>query len=471
MIAPGAFDFDRMFELEFARRTSPRVRRYPRATMLRDLRLAVAAVLVAATIAVVAFVRSAPAHPVGPTPSDSEPAPAAVSATPGRPSVALSVKAYGSDPIPNPPSAPTADVGQAKVWELDDRWWAALVEPSSGAFHIYGLDGEGKHWVDTGVAIDGRAGVHPDAIVSGGRLYVVSSARSRIATARPEVRRFSYTAGGGWTLDRGFPVAAYDVGVSSPSIGRDSSGRVWVSFVDQGHVYVNASGADENDWGPAWRMTGPGTVVRDEDVARLVAYGGNRIGVFWSNQVDETFRFASHPDGAKVADPDAWTTETAASGVGIADNHIDLMTAPIGGAERVMAVVKTSRNVGAQADRNAPLIVVLAQRPEGGWAQSIVGRVRDHQTRPMLLIDPTNRLAVVTTTRGDVGSHIAWQVASLDDLRFSPGGDRPLIGDEDDVIIDATSTHAAVDFRRGVVVVGWDQEHGRYEHAVLTLGA
>src|SRR5690348_18481720 len=121
MIAPGAFDFDRMFELEFARRTSPRVRRYPRATMLRDLRLAVAAVLVAATIAVVAFVRSAPAHPVGPTPSDSEPAPAAVSATPGRPSVALSVKAYGSDPIPNPPSAPTADVGQAKVWELDDR--------------------------------------------------------------------------------------------------------------------------------------------------------------------------------------------------------------------------------------------------------------------------------------------------------------------------------------------------------------
>jgi hypothetical protein len=439
--------------------------------MLRDIRLAVAAVLVAATIAVVAFVRSAPAHPLGPSPSESESAPAAVSATPGRPSVALSVKSYGSDPMPNAPSAPTADVGQAKVWELDGRWWAALVEPSSGAFHIYGLDDDRRHWVDTGVVVDARPGVHPDAIMSGDRLYVVSSARSRIASAKPEVRRYSYTRDRGWTLDQGFPVAAYDVGVSSPSIGRDTAGRVWVSFVDQGHVYVNASGADETDWGAAWRLPGEGTVVRDEDVARLVAYGGNRIGVFWSNQVDATFRFASHPDGAKAADPDTWTTETAASGAGIADNHVDVMTAPIGGAERVLAVVKTSRNVGAQADRNAPLILLLAQRPEGGWTQSIVGRVRDHQTRPMLLIDPTNRLAVVTTTRDDVGTHIAWQAASLDDLRFSPGGDRPLIGDEDDVIIDATSTHSTVDFRKGVVVLGWDQEHGRYEHAVLTLGA
>jgi hypothetical protein len=202
--------------------------------MLRDIRLAVAAVLVAATIAVVAFVRSAPAHPLGPSPSESESAPAAVSATSGRPSVALSVKSYGSDPMPNAPSAPTADVGQAKVWELDGRWWAALVEPSSGAFHIYGLDDDRRHWVDTGVVVDARPGVHPDAIISGDRLYVVSSARSRIASAKPEVRRYSYTRDRGWTLDQGFPVAAYDVGVSSPSIGRDTAGRVWVSFVDQG---------------------------------------------------------------------------------------------------------------------------------------------------------------------------------------------------------------------------------------------
>jgi len=471
MIAPRAVAFDRMFDGGMRAPDVSATGGYPLATMLRDIRLAVAAVLVAATIAVVAFVRSAPAHPAGPSPSESESAPATVSATPGRPSVALSVKTFGSDPIPNAPSAPTADVGQAKVWELDHRWWAALVEPRSGAFHIYGLDADARSWVDTGVVVDDRPGVHPDAIVAGNRLYVVSSARSRIASARPEVRRYSYTRDGGWTLDHGFPVAAYDVGVSSPSIGRDSTGRVWVSFVDQGHVYVNASGADETDWGAAWRLPGEGTVVRDEDVARLVAYGGNRIGVFWSNQVDGTFRFASHADGAEAAGPDTWSIETAASGVGIADNHVDVMTAPIGGAERVLAVVKTSRNVGAQADRNAPLIIVLAQRPEGGWTQSIVGRVRDHQTRPMLLIDPTNRLAVVTTTRDDVGSHIAWQAASLDDLRFSPGGDRPLIGDEDDVIIDATSTHATVDFRNGVVVVGWDQEHGRYEHAVLTLGA
>jgi hypothetical protein len=187
MIAPRAVAFDRMFDGGTSARDVRASRGYPLATMLRDIRLAVAAVLVAATIAVVAFVRSAPAHPLGPSPSESESAPAAVSATSGRPSVALSVKSYGSDPMPNAPSAPTADVGQAKVWELDGRWWAALVEPSSGAFHIYGLDDDRRHWVDTGVVVDARPGVHPDAIISGDRLYVVSSARSTgcRSTSRP----------------------------------------------------------------------------------------------------------------------------------------------------------------------------------------------------------------------------------------------------------------------------------------------
>ena len=434
---------------------------------MRDLRLAVAALLAAATVGIVVFVQGSPAHPSAPP--ESAAASATAEEPPGRTPIRLAARAFGGDPLPNPPTGPTADVGQAKVWEHDGRWWAAMVEPASGAFHIYRLEADGGQWSDSGVVVDERPGTHPDAIVAGDRLYVVSSGRSRIASNRPEVRRYSYARDAGWTLDRGFPVAVHDVGVASPSIRRDSAGRLWVSFVDQGRVFVNASRDDEDEWGTAWQLPGAGTVVRDEDVARLVPYAGNRIGVFWSNQADETFRFASHLDAADPAAPATWTTETVASGGRIADNHVDLMTAPIGGAERVLAVVKTSANEASPADRNAALILAVAQRPEGGWTQSIVGRVRDHQTRPMLLVDPTNRLAVVTTTRDDVGSHIAWQAASLDDLRFSPGGDRPLIGDEDDQVVDATSTHAAVDLRRGAVIVGWDQEHGRYRHAVLSL--
>ena len=426
----------------------------------RDLRAAIFGVLVVATIASVTLLLPTTGSP--PTPSGSA-APSTASPATGR--LALSAKAFGSDPIANPPSAPTGDDGQSKVWLHDGRWWAALIDRESSGFHIFGLDWASQDWFDTGVVLDDRPNAHPDVLVDGGKLYTVSAGHSRIPSARPQLKRFSYD-GQGWSLDPGFPVDVAAAGVGSVSIGRDSAGRLWVAIVDGGQVLINASREREDDWGPPWPLPGPGTTVRDEDVARVVAHGPGRIGVMWSNQIDATFRFAVHRDEAA---PEAWTTETVLSGPMIADNHIDLATARFGADERVVAVVKTSRNEAVPVDRNDGLILLLTQKAEGGWSESIVGRVRDHQTRPLILVDSRTRSAVVATTSDEVGSSITYQAASLDDPDFVTGPGAPLIGDEDDQVVDATSTHQDVDLAQGVVVVAWDERRGRYMHAVLSL--
>ena len=296
----------------------------------RVLRAALVAAMTIATIAAVAFWMPAGQSPDGLL-APSRPAATAIDALRQPGELGVSARAFGSDPIANPPSAPNADAGQSKVWQHAGRWWALLLDASGTAFHIHALDWASQEWIDTALVADDRANAHPDVMLEGDRLYVVSAARAATPVARPQLRRFTYDGTSSRALDPGYPIDLAALGVNSPSIARDSTGRVWVTYVDQGRIMVTSSPDGLDEWAAARVLPAAGTTTVDEDVARIAAYGPGRLGLMWSNQLDGTFRFAAIAIRTRRT---RGRRRSCNPGQIWADNHIDLATASIGAASK-----------------------------------------------------------------------------------------------------------------------------------------
>src|SRR3954447_3439693 len=76
-----------------------------------------------------------------------------------------------------------------------------------------------------------------------------------------------------------------------------------------------------------------------DDISAVVAFGANRIGVMWSNQLDGTVYWAVHPDGAP---PTTRRDRVAVRGNRLSADRITIKTIQADQAGRVFAAVKTS---------------------------------------------------------------------------------------------------------------------------------
>ena len=97
----------------------------------------------------------------------------------------------------------------------------------------------------------------------------------------------------------------------------------------------------------------------------------------WSNQRSDRFVFAIH-DGGAGDGAAAWDVR-AVPGVASADDHINLKATSDG---RVFAAVKHGYTNPAE-----PLVDLLVRHRDGTWTDHTVGRVRDHLTRAIVLLD------------------------------------------------------------------------------------
>jgi hypothetical protein len=311
---------------------------------------------------------------------------------------------------------PTGEKPQSKLWFNDGRWWADLFSPAAGAYHVYVLDRAAQRWVDTGVALDPRPRTKADCLWDGLHLYVVSGGglESTGADLDAQLYRYRYSAGK-YALDAGFPVTVRSGGAETIAIAKDTTGTLWVTYTKNNAVYVNRSRLADSVWGTPFALSPPGAnaSVAPDDISALVAYG-NAIGVLWSNQTDGGFYYAYHIDGA--ADT-AWTGAAVARRTNLADDHINLKAFVGDSAGDVFAAVKTSLNTPDQ-----PQIIVLAGRRQsnGGlsWRSVTVSNGAQNQTRPLLLIDGTNRQLYVFSA-DESGGAIYYQQTSIDNLRFS----------------------------------------------------
>lgn len=372
-------------------------------------------------------------------------------------------------------SSPTAEKPESKVWWNDGYWWASMWNPPRARYEIYRHNVGNHVWTTTQTAIDDRPLSLADALWDGSRLYVVSHVYDKDAAPADTVLdaarlyRYSYSpASDTYTLDPGFPVLVNDSVSETLVLEKDSTGRLWVTWTEDGDVMVNRSTANDRIWGVPFRLPVQDGSARSDDISSIVAFGGDRVGILWSDQKDDRFYFAVHEDGA--ADLDWLGPETALVDPGdesIADDHLNLATCDATGY--VFAAVKTG-----MPEPEDPEIVLIKRAPDGTWSDATWSTDLDDHTRPILVVSCETNTAYIFATATLTGNQeaIFVKATNLDTMEFPPGLGTPFIeSEEDEDLNNPTSTKQAATAESGILVLASDNDTESYLHNHIDLGA
>jgi PKD repeat protein len=364
---------------------------------------------------------------------------------------------------------PTGEKPESKAWFNDGSWWASMWDTASGRYEIFRFAASSQTWSSTNVALDGRANSRADTLWDGSKLYVASHVFSKTpASGYPSyLYRFSYSAStDAYTLDAGWPQQINNHRSESLVIDKDSTGQIWATWVQGSsgsrRVYVNRTTNGDATWGTPFELPVSGVAVADDDISSVIAFGGNKVGVFWSNQKGSSFHFAVHDDAA--ADTSWGSSVGVYPGAGNADDHINLKSLHTDGSGRVFAVVKTSRT------GSDPSIVLLVRSTSAVWNAHTVWTRNHDLTRPIILIDTTqSRIHAFASKEG--GGPVYTKVSDLSSISFGSGlGTTVMLDASHNDINDATSTKANVSSASGLLVLASNQATRRYWHHYNPLG-
>jgi PKD repeat protein len=380
-------------------------------------------------------------------------------------------------------SAATGEKPESKLWWNDGSWWASMLDATSQTYHIFRLNRSTQTWVDTGTLIDNRPKSRSDVLWDGSRLYVAShvfaSSSSTAASGNPaRLYRFSYSsATKTYSLDAGFPVQISNYSTEALTIDKDSAGVLWATWTQGSQVYVNNTTGGDALWGTPFVMPASGaTGLTADDISAVAAFGGNKVGVMWSNRAASAVYFAVHADGDARG---TWgTSRTAVQGPKSADDHINLKQLQGDPSGRIFAVVKTSLD-DAGGTSSAPQILVLARDPAtGDWSSYVFGRISDCHTRPVLVIDSQHQVLHVFATAPDSGcpfsgspGTIFEKTSPMTNIAFAAGRGTPVIRDADSPNLNnVTSSKQSVTGATGLVLLASNDVTKRYWHADIPLG-
>ena len=397
---------------------------------------------------------------------------------------------FAGQSFPGVGNSPTSDKPQSKLWFNDGLWWATMFDSVSLTWHIFRLDRVTEHWVDTGTRVDDRPQTLSDALWDGQHLYIgsqwvtvstVESPKASVSGRPARLYRYSYDAGTKtYQLDAGFPAAINNNSSESLTIDEDSTGRIWATWTQvsgssstgfTNAVYVNSS-EDGQVWGTPTGLPVAGAHPGPDDISGIVAYGTNKIGVLWSNHLDETVYWAWRTDSQPLSN---WTGGVAVHGTKRADDHVNLKAIQADAQGRVFAAVKTSYDELAGASSSSPQIELLIFKPgTGSWSSTTIGTLADCHTRPIVVLDEENAMvhvfATAPTTSGcpysGAPGSIYEKVAPMDDPVFPPGRGTPVIRDAASAEMNnPTSSKQPVNSSTGLVVLASNTSTKRYWHA------
>ena len=373
--------------------------------------------------------------------------------------------------------SPSGTKPESKLW-FNNGWWATMFDPAAGEHRIYRLDPGTGAWSDTGVAIDPRDSSRADTLwePTSGKLYVASHVYTTSGTRSTSgnsgrLYRYSYNAASNsYSLDPGFPVTVNSAKTETLVIDRDSTGALWATWTQDSRVYVNHTlGGNDSVWGTPYILPVAGTSLTSDDISSLIHFGGDTIGVMWSNQTDHKVYFAVHQDGDGDS-AGSWSSSAVPTGAS-SDDHINLKADSAG---RVYAAVKTSEGTSAR-----PLILLLVRSTGGSWTSTTYGTVSNSHTRPIVLLDEQHGVIHMFATcpqppktSGQSGGDICEKTASMANPSFPSGVGTPVIREAGlPDMNDATSTKQNVDASTGIVVMANNATSDTYWHMEEPLGA
>lgn len=357
--------------------------------------------------------------------------------------------------------AATSEKPESKLWYADNSWWGVLWNKTIGSNNIYRLNLATQTWIDTGTSVDSRSSSRADVLwdEANRKLYVSShvSTSSASATTDPStwgrLYRYSYS-NGTYSLDSGFPVNITRGKAEAVTIAKDTKGKIWATYVQSQRVMVNHSNASDTDWGVPYLLPASTTAstTTTDDISAVVAFGPGNIGVMWSNQNTNKFYFSVHVDG----DADnVWQPEQTAlpgpNGTETSDDHINLKSVQSDNSGRVYAAIKTSLN-----SSNAPLVMLLVRDAAGSWSNNVFGRVTDHHTRPVVLLDVEHNRIYMFATSPDSPPPMAvfYKTSPMNNVNFPIGRGAPFIQSTTELSINnPSSTKQNVSSATGLVVL------------------
>ncbi|MFC0455367.1 PKD domain-containing protein [Arthrobacter liuii] len=382
--------------------------------------------------------------------------------------------------VSNPP---TSDKPQSKLWWNDGSWWADMWTTGSG-WHIYRLDRAAHSWVDTGVLNDARGSTLADTLWDGTHLYIASHVVGVSTNANPVpsvagqpayLYRYSYS-GGKYTLDAGFPTVITDNSSESMTIDEDSTGAIWATWTQvaadntsgfTNTVYANNSAPGGTSWASPFVLPVSNPHPSPDDIAAVVSYGKNKIGVMWSDQLTGTIWWATRTDGTSATAPSSWNFQPAIRGSGQADDHLNVKSLQSDPSGRVFAAVKTSLN-DISSDPTLPQLLLLVFKPgTGSFTQSTISTAGDCVTRPQIVLDTQNNLvhafqtapptSVSSCAYSGVAGSIYEKTASMDNPTFGAGRGNPIMqAASSSNINDVTTSKQGVNATTGIVMLASD---------------
>jgi hypothetical protein len=415
-------------------------------------------------------------------------------------------------------SRPTGEKPESKLW-FNDGWWGILWsgDAKTGAYHIYSLT-VNQTWQETTTVVDARLNSRADVLWDGTNLYVVShiftTTGQSVAACDPaqplkcersQLYRFSYDPlARTYYLDSGFPVEVTGGKSETLVLAKDSTGRLWVTYVQDFRVMVNHSLDNDQTWATPVVLPGANAGALDkDDIASIIAYDG-RVGIMWSRQTYNnltqptklpnprsgreegdsdhlasiTMNFAVHVDGA---DASAWASDSIYSSSG--DDHINLKAYDgyvyaafkEAGNAKVIGLLTCESRISSCAKksdwRHYP--TYKTGDNDGNSPQSdVLAESYPNPTRPTLLIDTENRDLYIFVSVEQFGvSAIRYKKTKLDAIDFDPKDPGlPFIQNAVDIQIDdPTSTKQNVDSTTGLAVLACDRGTRVYLHNFLAL--
>jgi hypothetical protein len=316
-----------------------------------------------------------------------------------------------SDLDPRATSVDSGEKPQSKLWQHAGSWWAAF--PDSTGTWLWRLDAAA--WTPV-LLLTSNTSVNADALLdaSTGVVHVLlfDDDQSQLASAQyvpgPPGQPGSYQP---WS-QRPAPVAVpLESATETASLALDSTGRLWVGYDGSSNIKVRY--ADPGNGYATWSASITLASTNSDDICAIAAFGGNRVGLMWSNQNTERFGFRFHQDGAA---PGSWSSDelpgapaALSKGAGMADDHMHLSVASDG---TVYAAVKTSYDSSGYTK-----LGVLVRRPNGSWDPALYP-VSTSGTRAISILNERTRELVVVYASSESGGEIRYRIASLSDLAF-----------------------------------------------------